>query len=157
MQDGLPAIDPDPQTALAEAYTGAHRKRFPAPVLPPEYEQADLGTLAVASPYAGYVQRGDDGRFRWDLRALEPYQLHAGLVPVGPRWTAAPAPCALPPSIASWAAAVPATPTGTGPSAWPCARPPTISRSSATTTGSTRPPAPRSPWPPATPCPPTIP
>lgn len=83
MQDGLPAVDPDPATALAEAYTPAHRRRFPAPVLPPEYERVDLGTLAVASPYACYVEAGGNGGFRWDLRSLDPYELHPGLVPLG--------------------------------------------------------------------------
>ena len=83
MQDGVPEVDPDPKTALAEAYTAAHRRRFPSPILPPEYEPADLGTLAVASPYACYVERGDSGRYRWDLRGLDSYQLHPGLLPLG--------------------------------------------------------------------------
>lgn len=83
MQDGLPPIDSDPAAALADAYTAAHRRRFPAPVLPAEYELVDLGTLAVASPYACYVERGDDGRYRWDLRGLDPYELHHGLMPLG--------------------------------------------------------------------------
>ena len=49
MEPGLPAIDADPQKALDEAYTAAHRKCFPAPVLPPEYQgPVDLGTLAIA-------------------------------------------------------------------------------------------------------------
>ena len=53
MQGGLPSIDADPQRALAAAYTRAHRRCFPSPTLPDEYRRAiDLGTLAVASPYA---------------------------------------------------------------------------------------------------------
>jgi arachidonate 15-lipoxygenase len=48
MEPGLPPIDADPQKALDEAYTAAHRKCFPAPVLPPEYQgTVDLGALAV--------------------------------------------------------------------------------------------------------------
>jgi arachidonate 15-lipoxygenase len=59
MEAGLPPIDPDPIKALDEAYTSAHRSCFPAPVLPPEYQgEVDLGYLAVASPYACYVERG---------------------------------------------------------------------------------------------------
>ena len=58
MQRGLPAIDPDPQTALNEAYTARHRRCFPAPVIPPEYQGGiDLGVLAVAGPYACLASR----------------------------------------------------------------------------------------------------
>src|SRR5688500_8593011 len=49
MQDDLPSIDADPDKALDEAYTEAHRELFPAPVLPAELrEPPDLGFLGVA-------------------------------------------------------------------------------------------------------------
>ena len=86
MQAGLPPIDADPQTALAEAYTVAHRRVFPMPVLPPEYAApVDLGTLAVASPYACYLERGPDGGYQWDLRQLARYEHHPGLRSLGVR------------------------------------------------------------------------
>lgn len=86
MEPGLPAIDADPQKALDEAYTSAHRKCFPAPVLPPEYERpVDLGTLAVAGPYACYVERAPEGGFQWDLRRLARHEHHDGLRSLGVR------------------------------------------------------------------------
>jgi Lipoxygenase len=86
MEAGLPPIDADPIKALDEAYTSAHRSCFPAPVLPPEYRgEVDLGYLAVASPYACYVERGPDGDFQWDLRNLARYEHHPGLHSLGVR------------------------------------------------------------------------
>jgi len=86
MQRGLPAIDPDPQTALNEAYTARHRRCFPAPVIPPEYQGGiDLGVLAVAGPYACYLERAPDGRYQWDLRRLARYEHHLGLRSLGVR------------------------------------------------------------------------
>ena len=80
MEAGLASIDADPQKALDEAYTDAHRKCFPAPVLPPEYQApVDLGFLAVAGPYACYVERAPEGGFHWDLRRLARHEHHAGL------------------------------------------------------------------------------
>ena len=82
MQAGLPSIGPDPQKALAGAYTAAHRRCFPAPVLPPEYLGAvDLGSLAVAGPYACFVERAPDGGYQWDLAQLARYEHHDGLRP----------------------------------------------------------------------------
>jgi hypothetical protein len=86
MEPGLPSIDADPERALADAYTAAHRRCFPAPVLPPEYAGAvDLGSLAVAGPYACYVERAPVGGYHWDLRGLSRYPLHEGLEPLGVR------------------------------------------------------------------------
>src|SRR5689334_4536316 len=57
MQPGLPAVPESLDRALLDAYTAAHRRCFPAPVLPPEYlGEVDLGFLAVAGPYAGYLE-----------------------------------------------------------------------------------------------------
>lgn len=48
---GLPEVDPDPATRLAQAYRAPKRALFPAPLLPPEYAGApDLGALALAGP-----------------------------------------------------------------------------------------------------------
>lgn len=86
MQTGLPPINADPGKALDEAYTAEHRKLFPPPQLPSEYQGgADLGTLAVASPYACYVERAVEGGYQWDLRQLDSYEHHAGLRSLGAR------------------------------------------------------------------------
>ncbi len=86
MEAGLASIDADPQKALDEAYTDAHRKCFPAPVLPPEYQApVDLGFLAVAGPYACYVERAPEGGFQWDLRRLARHEHHDGLYSLGVR------------------------------------------------------------------------
>ncbi|KYG03989.1 hypothetical protein BE21_49130 [Sorangium cellulosum] len=86
MQRGLPPIDADPQRALDEAYTLAHRRLFPAPRLPEEYRRpVDLGHIAVAGPYAFYLDRAPEGGFQWDLRKLARYEHHAGLRSLGVR------------------------------------------------------------------------
>jgi arachidonate 15-lipoxygenase len=86
MQPGLPSIDSDPENALAEAYTTAHRRCFPAPVIPEEYRSAvDLGSLAVAGPYACYIERSPEGGYQWDLRRLGRYEHHDGLRSCGMR------------------------------------------------------------------------
>ncbi|HYG79216.1 MAG TPA: hypothetical protein VD861_02445, partial [Pyrinomonadaceae bacterium] len=85
-QPGLPPIDANPWIALDEAYTEAHRKLFPPPKLPDEYQHAiDLGRVAVASPYACYVERAPEGGYQWDLRQLDGYEYHAGLRSIGAR------------------------------------------------------------------------
>jgi arachidonate 15-lipoxygenase len=86
MQPGLPSIDANPQKALDEAYTRAHRRCFPAPVLPQEYQgTVDLGSLAVAGPYACYLKRAPEGGYQWDLRGLARYEHHEGLHSLGVR------------------------------------------------------------------------
>jgi len=86
MEAGLPSIDADPIKALDEAYTAGHRSCFPAPVLPPEYQGAvDLGSLAVAGPYACYVERAPEGGYHWDFRHLARYEHHEGLHSLGVR------------------------------------------------------------------------
>lgn len=82
---GLPAIDEDREKALAGAYTPAHRRLFPAPVLPPEFRSPDLGLLATHSPYAHYLAATGPDTYEWDLRALGEYEVHPGLVPLGVR------------------------------------------------------------------------
>jgi arachidonate 15-lipoxygenase len=49
----------------------------------PELEGADLGALALASPFACYVTAAGDGTFTWDLRVLEAFEHHLGLRPLG--------------------------------------------------------------------------
>src|SRR5215472_3660022 len=86
MQPGMPPIDGNPQKALDEAYTNAHRRSFPAPVLPEEYRNGvDLGYLAVASPYACYVEKASEGGYHWDFRKLDRYEYHPGLRSLGCR------------------------------------------------------------------------
>ena len=86
MQEGLPPIDADPQRALAEAYSDQHRKLFPPPVLPEEYrDPVDLGRIAVASPYACYLEAAPEGGYQWDFRQLDRYELHPGLRSLGAR------------------------------------------------------------------------
>jgi hypothetical protein len=83
---GLPPIDSDPMTAVDLAYGEGHRKYLPAPVLPEEYQSPiDLGQLAVAGPYACYLQRAPEGGYEWDLRHLSSYECHPGLRTLGVR------------------------------------------------------------------------
>jgi arachidonate 15-lipoxygenase len=80
MQPGLTPIDADPLVALAAAYPAGHRRRFPAPIRPDSYEPLiDLGRLAVAGPYSSYVTRSGSDTFRWDVSALDGFELHSGL------------------------------------------------------------------------------
>jgi Lipoxygenase len=86
MHPGLPPIDSDPFKALDLAYTSKHRKLFPPPEMPDEYKKdVDLGRIAVASPYACYVERAPEGGYQWDLRQLERYEHHSGLYSIGAR------------------------------------------------------------------------
>jgi hypothetical protein len=87
-QRRLPPVDADPGVALDAAYTAAHRRRFPAPLRPSELgtkegEGPDLGELAVASPFACYAAAVGDGTFTWDLRALDEFEYHPGVRPLG--------------------------------------------------------------------------
>ena len=80
MQDGLPPVPPDAVEALMHAYPPAHRACFPAPERTPGH---DLGAMAVASPYASYLQATGDGAYRWDLHVLTGFECHPGLVELG--------------------------------------------------------------------------
>jgi arachidonate 15-lipoxygenase len=84
MQPGLPPVNADPQAALNQAYDNGFRNLFPEPQLPAEYQpQIDLGRIAVASPYACYVERTAEGDYQWDLRLLDQYEHHKGLRSIG--------------------------------------------------------------------------
>ncbi|HET6893097.1 MAG TPA: hypothetical protein VFH31_18470, partial [Pyrinomonadaceae bacterium] len=86
MQPGMPPIDTDPHKALIKAYDNGYRKLFPEPELPEEYHaQIDLGRIAVASPYACYVERTSESGYHWDLRLLDQYEHHKGLRSIGVR------------------------------------------------------------------------
>jgi Animal haem peroxidase len=80
MKSGIPQVDERAIDALDEAYTKSHRACFPAPVRPVDI---DLGTLAAASPYSGYLQPTEYGGFRWDVSMLSQFECHAGLLPLG--------------------------------------------------------------------------
>lgn len=75
-QRGLTQVDADPEARLAQAYRAPKRALFPAPLLPPELAagEVDLGALAVAGPYYGYLTPAGDGRWHWDLRALRAFE-----------------------------------------------------------------------------------
>jgi len=80
MQQGLAPIAGEPEAILADAYTPAHRRCFPAPTRPRAFEGGtDLAALAVASPYACYLRANESGGFSWDLRVLDGVERHAGL------------------------------------------------------------------------------
>lgn len=84
MQRGLPPVDADPRAALNLAYDEGFRNLFPEPELPAEYQpQIDLGRIAVASPYACYVERTNEGDYQWELRILDRYEHHKGLQSIG--------------------------------------------------------------------------
>lgn len=83
-QPGVAPVDADPFVALATAYPAANRRLYRAPRRPQGYDPVDLGLLAVASPFACYLERveGHDRerpRYRWDLRGLESYACHPGV------------------------------------------------------------------------------
>ncbi len=80
MQEGLPPISSDAAAALDAAYTPAHRRCFPIPQRP---QENGLGALAVASPYASYLEATGAGTFRWDLGSLAAFECHPGLVELG--------------------------------------------------------------------------
>jgi hypothetical protein len=84
MQHGMPPVDADPHKALDHAYDSSFRKLFPEPQMPAEYQSPiDLGRIAVASPYACYVERTPEGDYQWDLRVLDGYEYHKGLRSIG--------------------------------------------------------------------------
>jgi hypothetical protein len=84
---GLPQVDPDPVTRLALAYRAPKRALFPAPLMPPELAGAepDLGALALAGPYFGYLQPAGDGRWEWDLRSLGAFEHRPDVYNLGAR------------------------------------------------------------------------
>jgi arachidonate 15-lipoxygenase len=54
--------------------------------LPAEYlGSPDLGSLAVRGPYACYTKRVDEATLEWDLRVLDKYEHHPGLLKIGSR------------------------------------------------------------------------
>jgi Lipoxygenase len=87
MQRGLPSISTNPHVALRRAFNGLRRKRFHDPELPAEYlGSPDLGSLAVRGPYACYTRRPrKNAPWQWDLRMLDKYEHHSGLVKIGSR------------------------------------------------------------------------
>jgi hypothetical protein len=87
MQPGLPSISDDPHVALKRAFNGLRRKSFHDPELPAEYlGSPDLGSLAVRGPFACYTRRPrTNAPWEWDLRMLNKYEHHQGLVKIGSR------------------------------------------------------------------------
>jgi hypothetical protein len=87
MQRGLPPTSADPHMALKRAFNGLRRRLFHDPELPAEYlGSPDLGSLAVRGPYACYTRRlRKNAPWEWDLRMLDKYEHHPGLVKIGSR------------------------------------------------------------------------
>jgi hypothetical protein len=87
MQPSLPPISANPRKALKHAFNGPRRKSFHDPELPAEYlGSPDLGSLAVRGPFACYTRRpGKNAPWEWDLRMLDKYEHHPGLVNIGSR------------------------------------------------------------------------
>lgn len=86
VKHGLPQIADDINVAMKEAYSKAYRKVYPAPKLPDEFHHAaipDLGRMAVASPYACFLHKDDDGKLVWDFTDLDKHEIYAGLRPLG--------------------------------------------------------------------------
>jgi arachidonate 15-lipoxygenase len=86
-QDGLPEVDPDPMTRLAQAYRAPKRALFPAPLMPPEFSgsEPDLGALALAGPYYGYLTPAGDDRWQWDLRVMGQFEHRPDVYKIGSR------------------------------------------------------------------------
>ncbi|WP_375773699.1 hypothetical protein NR798_23470 [Archangium gephyra] len=85
-QKGLPPIDADPWKAMGTACTPGHRKLFKDPELPAEYTgDVDLARLAVASPYACYLEKASHDSYQWDFRKLGDYEHKDGLHSLGVR------------------------------------------------------------------------
>lgn len=86
-QDGLPPVSDDSEVMLGKAYGKAKRKLFPAPGVPEAFKQAspDLGILAVAGPYSGYLRQIEDERWEWDLKELGEFEHWPGLYSLGVR------------------------------------------------------------------------
>lgn len=83
---GLPAVDPDPEGMLRQAYGPAKRKLYAAPVLPDALANGpDLAALAVTGPHIGYLRPAGDGQWEWDLRELGRFEPHEGLHSTGVR------------------------------------------------------------------------
>lgn len=88
MQAGLPEINPDIRDAMQDGYTDRYRALFRAPQMPVEFDgpdAMDLGVLAVASPYACFLERDDTGTLHWDFRDLKGHEVHDGLYSLGCR------------------------------------------------------------------------
>ena len=86
-QDGLPPVSDDSEVMLRTAYGKAKRKLFAAPNLPEAFQHGspNLGRLAVAGPYSGYLRAIDGDHWEWDLRELGKFEHWPGLYSLGVR------------------------------------------------------------------------
>ncbi len=82
MQQGLPPISSDDDTALRDAFGDKFRKLFAAPIFPEEYNRngvTDLGHFALSSPYSCLLHQNSNGEIVWDFTALDQYDCQEGL------------------------------------------------------------------------------
>ncbi|NNE52104.1 MAG: hypothetical protein HKN30_06845 [Sulfitobacter sp.] len=85
---GLPQIDADMDKAMRRACNRHYRALYPAPRRPEAFRvggMPDLGEMAVASPYACFLEKDGEGNLVWDFRDLDDHEVHPGLRPLGSR------------------------------------------------------------------------
>ena len=85
---GLPQINKDIDKALDTAFNKHYKKLYKRPVRPEAFRVAgmpDLGEMAVASPYACFLEKDTDGNLVWDFRDLDDHEIYPGLRPLGCR------------------------------------------------------------------------
>jgi len=86
--DGAPSISKDHDTNISESFGGLFKKLMDAPVVPPEIAARPndvLGAVALAGPYAAYVEKDGDepNAFKIDMRELAGFKVKDGLEPLG--------------------------------------------------------------------------
>lgn len=86
-QPGLPAVHVDGEHNLRWAYGPIKRKLCKAPELPEPFQGArpDLGLIAIAGPYWGYLVATGKDCWEWDLRELGRFEHWPGLRSLGVR------------------------------------------------------------------------
>ena len=83
---GMPQIAADINQAMKTAFTRHYAKLYAAPRRPAVFAGAglpDLGEMAVASPYACFLEKNADGALVWDFRDLDDHEIYPGLRPLG--------------------------------------------------------------------------
>jgi len=86
--EGLPPVPADHDAIIDEAFPAAYRELLPMPVVPPEISARPddvLGTLALAGPFAGYIEKVDSkpNEYVVDMSVLEGVPVRDGLSALG--------------------------------------------------------------------------